>query len=789
MSFGFAIGDFLVLTQLAWNVVQNSRKACGAHAALTHEVTCLHVVLGRLQVEIQTATSPINRMTESDGRRNELNTIIGGCNRVLRVLDQVLQKYNGLSDKTRRTTKLWQRIRFGNGEMKDLDGIKRELTTYTFAITLFLNLLSLGSQGRVEQHMETHSVELRELRHSLNWITASLQAGSNNREESILTSYADDDRKIWKEFRRELLSEGFSSKTLSRHKSLIKDYVLELGARGALDAPGIPEPIVVEDKELEGIENGVPLDTPEPYDLSSEMDAVAPTPNTFPNSPSHPNEGSEDIAQYLPENSRISVYVSDSHPSSVLDLSTLSGTVESFPSILDLDDSVTLYAPEIEGNSGFITGAEEPSSPSQHGDEARLHIIVNKSQPIASATNSAEVKSNIISLAATVEELEDEDFIAATHPNFGDSSLREETDIPSPIEIDGAPVSRVPDCDAPATEIKNTERRFVLLDPEFPSYSNCAKSSGDQSSIIEQQDCLDWSGQAQDSGSSCASGWSRACHGGLTDDGWSSYSSMSKTAKTSEMSRKSSYSFKTQNILTWRNLTAVLCHTIDVSPSWTAEAGGLHESENSHTAHPSNDSDNLCDSETASRNLRSAIRDSSRPDLAARSDRIATERDARRYRIPFVYDLKNWDPRRTPIILLRKVYDAESVGILLHQWASSHHGPEITDNAAYLHRLLADLVGKVEAAREHWRVGNIEDSDMDDIAKSSEILVSRLKHLLTFATKSNRHGLRWPAEFKLVETVFGHTRQSQETQALLSSLRFWNMRFDACWAHDIAHRY
>ena len=34
MSFGFGVGDTIVLTQLAWTVVQNSQKACGAHNEL-----------------------------------------------------------------------------------------------------------------------------------------------------------------------------------------------------------------------------------------------------------------------------------------------------------------------------------------------------------------------------------------------------------------------------------------------------------------------------------------------------------------------------------------------------------------------------------------------------------------------------------------------------------------------------------------------------------------------------------------------------------------------------------
>jgi hypothetical protein len=170
---------------------------------------------------------------------------------LLKVIHKVLEKYNALSDEKRRTTRLWQKIRFGNGELKDMAKVRQEISTYTSAITLFLNLLSMGSQGRVEEHMENHSEELRELRKSLNWITSSLQAASGNRDGSILTSYADDDKAIWKAFRRELVEEGFSSRVLSKHKELIKDYVLELGARGALDVKD-SESSIEEDQPVEG---------------------------------------------------------------------------------------------------------------------------------------------------------------------------------------------------------------------------------------------------------------------------------------------------------------------------------------------------------------------------------------------------------------------------------------------------------------------------------------------------------------------------------------------------------
>ncbi|KAG4438412.1 hypothetical protein IFR05_006118 [Cadophora sp. M221] len=232
MSFGFSIGDFNLLTNLARHTVDNAREACGAHDSLTREVNSLHVVLQRLQLEVSKPDSILNH-TE-DNRRKELGTLARDCRRVLNVLSSVLEKYNALSEEKRSVTKLWKQIRFGNGEMQDIGNIRMELSTYTQAITLFLNLLAMGELGKVGRYMETHGEELREIRHSLHWVVATAQAKSHE-EKSILTSYTEDDKGVWKEFRRELIREGFSSKTLGRYKKTIKSYVLELGERGALD--------------------------------------------------------------------------------------------------------------------------------------------------------------------------------------------------------------------------------------------------------------------------------------------------------------------------------------------------------------------------------------------------------------------------------------------------------------------------------------------------------------------------------------------------------------------------
>jgi hypothetical protein len=232
MSFGYSIGDFLLLTQLTHTTFRNARKACGARDSFPREVGSLHIVLQRLEVEVSKPDSLLNR--SEDNRITELAILARDCRRVLRVLSQILEKYNALSEEKRSVTKLWKQVRFGNGEIQDLGKIRTGLATYTQVITLFLNLLWVGSQGKVERYMNSQGRELLEMKQSLHWVTASMQA-TNPDEKSILTTHTEDDKSVWKAFRRELIKQGFSSQVLSRHKVIIQKYVLELGERGALD--------------------------------------------------------------------------------------------------------------------------------------------------------------------------------------------------------------------------------------------------------------------------------------------------------------------------------------------------------------------------------------------------------------------------------------------------------------------------------------------------------------------------------------------------------------------------
>lgn len=233
MSFGYSVGDAILLTQLAWRTVQNARKACGEYDELTQETQALHAVIRRLEQELGKPTCPINR--DPGTYEEELQVLVDGCNKSLSVLDQVLTKYNALSEPERSGRRLWQKIRFGNGDVLKMADLRARLMYYTSAMSLLLNMVSLGTMGRVERQLHDVGGDLKEIKVSVNEIVAQMMSKGQGREGSILTAYTDDDRAVWKEFRRELVRDGIRSSVVSKHKKLIKSYIEELGSRGLLD--------------------------------------------------------------------------------------------------------------------------------------------------------------------------------------------------------------------------------------------------------------------------------------------------------------------------------------------------------------------------------------------------------------------------------------------------------------------------------------------------------------------------------------------------------------------------
>ncbi|ROW01339.1 hypothetical protein VMCG_05948 [Cytospora schulzeri] len=170
--------------------------------------------------------------------------------------------------------------------------------------------------------------------------------------------------------------------------------------------------------------------------------------------------------------------------------------------------------------------------------------------------------------------------------------------------------------------------------------------------------------------------------------------------------------------------------------------------------------------------------------------RKATEVDAKKYRIPSGYSLKNWDPTEEPILLLGSVFDANSLGKWIYDWTVYLHSPStpISEMAGDLWLLLIQLAGKVKRAKECVpRIRTLDNKEMvEDFIESGERLTDKLRKLLKTcespmlkASKKKDSQLGKSSGVEFVETLFGRERELEKTERFMQSVRLWNLRFDA----------
>ncbi|MCJ1340839.1 hypothetical protein MMC09_006135 [Bachmanniomyces sp. S44760] len=172
----------------------------------------------------------------------------------------------------------------------------------------------------------------------------------------------------------------------------------------------------------------------------------------------------------------------------------------------------------------------------------------------------------------------------------------------------------------------------------------------------------------------------------------------------------------------------------------------------------------------------------------------ATASDAARAGIPSNYSLKNWDPTESPVLLLGSVFDANSLGKWIYDWTVFHHGPAtpMSEVAGDLWLLLIKLAGKMKRADECLpRIRNLDSKDMlDDFLDSGDRMWDRLKKLLKTCEEymwkvAKREGAKGSVKMgknsgcEFVDTIFGRDRELEKTEKLMTSIRLWNMRFDA----------
>ena len=110
MSFGVGVGDFFAVGKLCWNVYTMCKDSPGNYKQLSGEVSSLYAVIRETELLL-------SKQGLSPEQQARLATCRQGCEAVLKDLEGLLVKYEGLGTKSQRT---FDRVAFGLHDMNEI---------------------------------------------------------------------------------------------------------------------------------------------------------------------------------------------------------------------------------------------------------------------------------------------------------------------------------------------------------------------------------------------------------------------------------------------------------------------------------------------------------------------------------------------------------------------------------------------------------------------------------------------------------------------------------------------
>ena len=221
MSFGFSPNDIISLLNIAHKAYRGWKASCGEYADVTSALDGLLVVLERIQAEAKKDECILAR-TESE--RNDLKDILSNCKPTLRELHSIVTRYHSLGTSREKN---WDKLRFG---VKNLSDLRAKLNQHVTLLTAYLETVGLGALGRIERDVQAIPDRMQ---NTIEALAAEIRAG--RREGSVMTTYDDDEKEVWRQFRRELIGEGMRSSVIHRFKPVIKKHLRELADNGLLE--------------------------------------------------------------------------------------------------------------------------------------------------------------------------------------------------------------------------------------------------------------------------------------------------------------------------------------------------------------------------------------------------------------------------------------------------------------------------------------------------------------------------------------------------------------------------
>jgi archaellum component FlaF (FlaF/FlaG flagellin family) len=223
MSFGYSVGDFLAILQLAKHIVDACRDGPSEFRELNREIQSFEIVIQRISTDAKNPQSRLNR--KGTARKKDFDQIVENCKITMEEIRKFVDKHSaidrsdgGAAGAVRR---VWNSYQVGS---EDLNNMRGKLIFWISCINSFLNSLDPAAQTRIEHKLDLLMEKLG---------LASLDAGvSNNSVASVSSVFTfhggSPDEDSWNLIQRGLLAEGVAESDIDDNKEKIIQYVKDL---------------------------------------------------------------------------------------------------------------------------------------------------------------------------------------------------------------------------------------------------------------------------------------------------------------------------------------------------------------------------------------------------------------------------------------------------------------------------------------------------------------------------------------------------------------------------------
>ncbi|CZR64265.1 related to ankyrin [Phialocephala subalpina] len=161
MSFGFSVGDFIKVIELANKIRKDFVEAPSQFNAISDEVRSLSIVL--LDVEVVLSSRELCKEQEA-----ELKQIANGCGNVLDQLEHILDEYDepesGHRSPIKRAKRMWKRLKW---EPEDIKQLRNRIGTNIGLLNAFIGRLSRDNVVTLVRSQEDRGRQT-----ILDWITS-----------------------------------------------------------------------------------------------------------------------------------------------------------------------------------------------------------------------------------------------------------------------------------------------------------------------------------------------------------------------------------------------------------------------------------------------------------------------------------------------------------------------------------------------------------------------------------------------------------------------------------------